>query len=533
MAVVSATRQVEEIQNSGPPRRAQHDVVLILDYGSQYTHLIGRRIRELRVYSEIVPHTLTASQIAERQPKGLILSGGPASVYDPGVPGIDPGVLDLGIPVLGICYGMQLMARQLGGRVERGGRREYGPAVVEHNGDSTLFHRLPPRLDVWMSHGDAVSAVPPGFQVIARTENTPVAAIGDEERKLFAVQFHPEVTHTPKGGTILRNFLFDVCQCRPSWQMRSFLDEGVEQVRRTIGTGRAICAVSGGVDSTVAAALVHRAIGEQLTCVFIDNGLLRLNEATETAAALRGFLGDSLITVDASDRFLSYLAGVLDPEEKRRRIGETFIRVFEDESRRLGHLRWLVQGTLYPDVIESATGHQTAGKIKTHHNVGGLPSDMNFELLEPLRLLFKDEVRLLGRELGVPEAILQRQPFPGPGLAVRVIGEVTRDRLDVLRAADAIVREELEHSPLTRRLGQYFAVLTPVRSVGVMGDGRTYGNLVAVRAVATNDFMTAQALTLPAQTQVRLATRLVNEVPEINRVVYDITSKPPATIEWE
>ena len=515
------------------PRPADLDAILIVDFGSQYTHLIGRRIRELHVYSEIVPHTLPPEEYAARGARGIILSGGPASVYDPGVPATPPALLALGLPVLGICYGMQLLALQLGGAVEPGDRREYGPATVEQTDRDPLLASLPPRFAAWMSHGDAVRTPPPGFRALARTANTPVAAMGDPARRLYGVQFHPEVTHTPQGLDLLRSFVFDVCRCRPTWRLGSFARGAVADIRRRVGQERAICAVSGGVDSTVAAALVRQALGDRLTCVFIDNGLLRQGEAAQIEASLRDCLGDGLVTIDASERFLERLQGVVDPEEKRRRIGEVFIRSFEAAARDLGSPPWLVQGTLYPDVIESATGHQTAGKIKTHHNVGGLPSDIAFRLLEPLRFLFKDEVRRLGRRLDLPAPILRRQPFPGPGLAVRVIGEVTPARLATLRAADAIVREELERSPLARRLGQYFAVLTPVQSVGVMGDGRTYGNLVAVRAVSTDDFMTARALALPAQTQERLATRLVNEVPGVNRVVYDITSKPPATIEWE
>jgi GMP synthase (glutamine-hydrolysing) len=509
------------------------DAILIVDFGSQYTHLIGRRIRELRVYSEIVPHTLPPEEYAARGARGIILSGGPASVYDAGVPVTPPALLETGLPVLGICYGMHLMAQQLGGAVAPGTRREYGPAVVEQLGSAPLFQKLPDRFDAWMSHGDSVATLPPGFHALARTDNTAVAAMGDPARQLYGVQFHPEVTHTPRGLDLLRGFVFDVCGCRATWRLGSFVKSTVASIRDSVGPGTAICAVSGGVDSTVAAALVQKALGDRLTCVFIDNGLLRQDEAAEVAVALRACLGGGLVVIDAAERFLDRLAGVTDPEEKRRRIGEVFIRTFEAAARDLGSPAWLVQGTLYPDVIESATGHETAGKIKTHHNVGGIPKDIQFRLLEPLRYLFKDEVRKLGRRLGVPPAILRRQPFPGPGLAVRVIGEVTPARLATLRLADAIVREELEGSPLARRLGQYFAVLTPVNSVGVMGDGRTYGNLLAIRAVSTDDFMTARALPLPPATQVRLASRIVNEVPGINRVVYDITSKPPATIEWE
>lgn len=533
MSVATVERPVAANSRPTVARPVDGESILIVDFGSQYTHLIGRRIRELHVYSEIVPHTLPPEEYAARGARGIILSGGPASVYDAGVPVTPPALLATGLPVLGICYGMHLMAQQLGGTVEPGTRREYGPAVVEQPGVNTLFQKLPNRFDAWMSHGDSVSNLPPGFQALASTDNTAFAAMGDPARRLYGVQFHPEVTHTPRGLDLLRGFVFDVCGCRPNWRLGSFIKSAVAGIRSSVGSGQAICAVSGGVDSTVAAALVHQALGDRLTCIFIDNGLLRQDEAADVEKALRDCLGGSLVVIDAAQQFLERLAGVTDPEEKRRRIGEVFIRTFEAAARDLGSPGWLVQGTLYPDVIESATGHQTAGKIKTHHNVGGIPKDIQFQLLEPLRYLFKDEVRKLGRRLGVPEAILRRQPFPGPGLAVRVIGEVTPSRLATLRAADAIVREELERSPLARRLGQYFAVLTPVNSVGVMGDFRTYGNLLAVRAVSTDDFMTAQALALPAVTQVRLATRLVNEVPGINRVVYDITSKPPATIEWE
>ncbi len=534
-ATAVAEPSVERMPLAGPAlsRPDDVDVILIVDFGGQYTHLIGRRVRELNVYSEIVPHTITVEAVRARGARGIILSGGPASVYDPGVPLSAPELLEAGLPVLGICYGLQLMAQQLGGKVAPGHRREYGHAVVEQVAASPLLHTLPEKFDAWMSHGDSVSVPPPGFRTLARTANTDAAAMGDPARRLYGVQFHPEVTHTPRGLDVLRSFVFDICGCRPNWRLGSFVRDAVAGVRAAVGTERAICAVSGGVDSTVAATLVHQALGDRLTCVFIDNGLLRQNEAAEIEASLRACLGSALVTVDASERFLDRLAGVVDPEEKRRRIGEVFIRTFEAAAKGLGSPRWLVQGTLYPDVIESATGHQTAGKIKTHHNVGGIPKDVQFRLLEPLRYLFKDEVRRLGKRLGVPASILRRQPFPGPGLAVRVIGEVTPERLATLRAADAIVRQELERSTLARRLGQYFAVLTPMHTVGVMGDGRTYGNLVAVRAVSTDDFMTAQALPLPAATQVRLATRLVNEVPGINRVVYDITSKPPATIEWE
>jgi len=509
------------------------DTIVILDFGSQYCHLIGRRVRELNVYSEIVPHDRPWSEIARLNPKGVVLSGSPFGVYEPNAPGCDPMLLTSGVPILGICYGLQWLAQRLGGNVAKNDYREYGSAIATVTTSDPFLANVPPRFEAWMSHGDSVVALPSGFTTLASTGSTPFAAVVDHGRKIYGVQFHPEVTHTPLGVQIFKNFVFDVCDCTPNWQLGEFAERSIASIRNQVGDGHAICAVSGGVDSTVAAALVHQALGDRLHCVFVDNGLMRLNEADEIEHSLGAFLETSLISVDATDRFLTQLAGVIDPEQKRKRIGETFIRVFEAEAAKLGQPHWLVQGTLYPDVIESATGHQTAGKIKTHHNVGGLPTDVNFSIIEPLRYLFKDEVRRLGPQLGVPEAILRRQPFPGPGLAVRVIGEVTPDRLTTLRAADAIVREELERSEIAPLLGQYFAVLTPISSVGVMGDSRTYGNVVAVRAVSTDDFMTADAIALPRETMVRLATRIVNEVAGVNRVVYDITSKPPATIEWE
>ncbi len=509
------------------------DTIVIYDFGGQYCHLIGRRIREMNVYCEIVSHNAKWNDVAKLNPKGIILSGSPFSVHDAGAPTLDRSVLQSGVPMLGICYGLQLIAHQLGGAVERGDKREYGHASVEMQRPGRLLHGLPATFEAWMSHGDTVTRMPDGFSMLACTTNTPFAAVADDRRHMYGIQFHAEVTHTPLGVKVLRNFVFDICACRPNWELEGFLERSVKGIRATIKNTEAICAVSGGVDSTVAAALVHQAIGDRLHCVFVDTGLLRKHEAQEIVTSLRSVLETNVHAVDASERFLHALEGVTDPEHKRKRIGETFVRVFEAEAEKLGHPRWLVQGTLYPDVIESATGHQTAGKIKTHHNVGGLPTDIRFSILEPLRYLFKDEVRRLGPQLGVPDSVLRRQPFPGPGLAVRIIGEVTEWRLALLREADAIVREVLEESDVAPKLGQYFAVLTPISSVGVMGDGRTYGNVLAVRAVSTDDFMTAEPVALPHDVTTRLATRIVNEVEGVNRVVYDITSKPPATIEWE
>ncbi len=510
----------------------KEELVAILDFGAQYGQLIARRVREARVYCEVFPASTPAARLAERRPKGIILSGGPASVYEPGAPKADPGIFELGVPILGICYGMQLTAYALGGDVRRGARREYGGADLEVDAQAQdgLFAGLPRRLRVWMSHGDLVLTPPPGFRVLARTASTPVAAMGDPERRIYGVQFHPEVAHTPEGREILRNFLYKICGCHGTWTMASFVEEAVARVREQVGDGRAVCALSGGVDSAVAAVLVHRAIGDRLTCIFVDHGLLRLGEAEEVVRAFRG-LGLRLVAVDAGERFLARLRGVTDPEEKRKRIGEEFIRVFEEEARRLGDVEFLVQGTLYPDVIESGTG--AAATIKSHHNVGGLPSEMRFRLVEPLRDLFKDEVRQVGRELGLPDEILWRQPFPGPGLAVRVLGEVTPERLELVRLADAVVREEVRAAGLEREVWQAFAVLTAQRSVGVMGDERTYGYAVAVRAVQSEDGMTADWVRLPYQVLERIAARIVNEVPGVNRVVYDVTSKPPGTIEWE
>ncbi len=514
------------------------DAIAILDFGSQYSQLIARRVRELQIYCELFPWDAPLEKVEAIHPRGFILSGGPASVYDPGAPDLPTYVLESGLPVLGICYGMQALAHALGGKVAPAGAREYGPAVV----DTVASNPLLPEgsYPVWMSHGDRIESLPPGFQTLAGSPHSPVAAMGHLTDRRYGVQFHPEVHHTPGGRAILRRFVVDVCGARPDWTPDSIIQQAVERIRKQVGGERVLAAVSGGVDSSVATALVHRAVGGQLAAVFVDNGLLRKDEREQVEAAFRQHLGARLVVAESASRFLSSLRGVTDPETKRRIIGETFIRIFEAEARELGQPHFLVQGTIYPDVVESsAPDRAQAERIKTHHNVGGLPPDLQFELVEPLRYLFKDEVRAVGEALGLPPGLVWRQPFPGPGLAVRCLGEVTAERLERLRAADYIFTSELEAAGLLGRhneagaISQAFAVLLPVRSVGVMGDQRTYQEAVALRAVSTEDFMTADWARIPADLLGRVSNRIVNEVQGINRVVYDLTSKPPATIEWE
>lgn len=511
-----------------------NEMAVVLDFGSQYAQLIARRIRELGVYCEIVSHDISRDELVRLAPVALVLSGGPSSVLEPGHPVMDPAIVDLDIPMLGICYGMQLLAQILGGRVERGKSGEYGPATVEVIDSTGIFKELGSVLDAWMSHGDHVIVAPEGFGILARTPPCPVAAMGDIKRKIYGVQFHPEVMHTPKGADILRNFLFGIAGCSGGWTMRRFLEEAVDEIRTRVKDANVIIALSGGVDSAVTAALVHRAMGAQMKAIFVDNGLLRAGEADEIRSLFTSDYPLNVHIVDAQDQFLDALRGALDPERKRKIIGETFIRVFRHEAASINGARFLAQGTLYPDVIESrsARGGPSA-TIKSHHNVGGLPDDLGFELIEPLRELFKDEVRLLGRELGLPERLLSRQPFPGPGLAVRILGEVTEENLAILRTADLIVQEEMNRYEGINEIWQSFAVLLPIKTVGVMGDERTYAQVVAVRVVSSLDGMTADWVKLPYEILGRISSRIINEVRGINRVVYDISPKPPSTIEWE
>jgi len=507
------------------------DNVLVVDFGAQYAQLIARRVREAHVYSEIVPRTMPLAEMLVRKPAGIILSGGPASVHVPGAPSIDAALYDSGVPVLGICYGAQLVAQQLGGEVARTGVAEYGRTALEVTGTSGLFAGLPSEQDVWMSHADSIVRAPEGFRVTARTGAVPIAAMEDVERAVYAVQFHPEVAHTARGQEVLKHFLYDVCGCLPRWTMTSIVEQAVENIRAQVGSEKVICGLSGGVDSAVAAALVHKAVGDQLTCVFVDTGLMRAGESEQVEDTFRRQFQVDLVHVKAADRFLENLKDVDDPEQKRKSIGNTFIRVFEEVAADFEDAHFLVQGTLYPDIIESGT--KDAARIKSHHNVGGLPDDMQFELVEPLRNLFKDEVRAVGEELGLPEEIVWRQPFPGPGLAVRIVGTVTPERLEILRQADAIVIEEIKRAGVYAELWQSFAVLLAIRTVGVMGDERTYAYPVIVRAVVSDDAMTADWARLPHDLLECLSSRIIAEVPGVNRVALDITSKPPGTIEWE
>lgn len=508
----------------------ERELVLILDFGGQYNQLIARRVREHNVYCEVVPYDIPVEEVKKKNPQGIIFSGGPASVYEEGSPKCDPQILELGVPVLGICYGMQLMAHLLGGRVGRAEKREYGKTLVNLR-ESRLFKGIPDENICWMSHTCYVDMLPPGFKVAADTNTCPAAAMYNEDKKLYGVQFHPEVEHTQHGKEMLKNFLFHICKLKGTWTTGSFIEEAVAQIKEKVGDKKAICALSGGVDSSVAAVLVHKAIGNNLTCIFVDHGLLRKDEGDQVEVVFREQFDMNLIRVNAQSRFLGKLAGVTDPERKRKIIGEEFIRVFEEEAKKLGKIDFLVQGTIYPDVIESGT--KTAAVIKSHHNVGGLPEDMEFELIEPLRQLFKDEVRLVGLELGMPEDLIWRQPFPGPGLGIRVLGEVTEEKLHIVRESDAILREEIKKANLHRSIWQYFTCLPDIKSVGVMGDERTYSHTVVIRAVTSNDAMTADWARIPYEVLERISSRIVNEVENVNRVVYDITSKPPATIEWE
>ncbi len=535
-SIVTLSTRVRQVMNSATtPVTHQHDVVLVVDFGAQYAQLIARRVREAQVYSEIVPHSITASQVAAKAPTAIILSGGPKSVHVDGAPRLDPAIYELGIPILGICYGCQLIAQQLGGDVTRGGRGEYGRTTVTRA--TTPSELMPSSMaqqhDVWMSHFDAVTTLPDGFVNTASTPDAPMAVIENNQRRIFGVQYHPEVVHTTGGQDLLRRFLIDIAGCRGDWTMASIVDDQIAAIRAQIGDQRAICGLSGGVDSSVAAALVHRAIGAQLTCVYVDTGLMRRGESEQVVETFRRSMGIELIHVDAGERFFTALKGVTEPEAKRKTIGELFVRIFEENTGGITDAQFLVQGTLYPDVIESGGSDGTASVIKSHHNVGGLPEDMTLELTEPLRTLFKDEVRKVGTELGLADDIVWRQPFPGPGLGVRIIGEVTPDKVATLQHADAIVREEIAAAGVEREIWQAFAVLADIRSVGVMGDERTYGHPIIIRAVTSDDAMTADWARLPYDLLEKMSSRIINEVPGINRCVYDITSKPPGTIEWE
>jgi GMP synthase (glutamine-hydrolysing) len=517
-------------------RQTLFDKILILDFGSQYTQLIARRIRECQIYSEIHPYDMPADRVKSLSPKGIIFSGGPASVYGKNAPLCDPAILSMGIPILGICYGMQMIAQLLGGEVRYSEKREYGKARLTLNGDGKLFKGLGKKghpLVVWMSHGDHVKTLPPGFHAIAHSKNTPFAAIEETQKRIYGLQFHPEVVHTQRGFKLIHNFLFHVCECSDLWTMDSFLEKTSHDLRKMIGKGKVICALSGGVDSTVVALLLHRAIHDRLQCIFVNNGLLRKNEASQVVNLFRNHFKIPLIYVNAESSFLKKLERVIDPEDKRKRIGKEFISVFEREARKIGGVEYLAQGTLYPDVIESVSAKGPSATIKSHHNVGGLPEKMKLRLVEPLRELFKDEVRQLGKVLGLPDEIIKRQPFPGPGLAIRIVGEVSRERLDILRAADEIVMKEMEKARFSDKVWQSFAVLLPVKTVGVMGDERTYENVIALRVVESQDGMTADWVRLPYKILEQLSNRIINEVKGVNRVVYDISSKPPSTIEWE